>query len=243
MNKNTNNNTTPCNKKSLMNLESDDEESHSPNDKISFSTSVRETIWVDKEKNLFRKRKTDKIKKTLVKNKKRTGVTNVIREIVDTKTELETYRLREISVGELSQVKIYGIPLFIMKEGSRYFYSYVPYNFKLIGTMKEEHLCAPHGTVCDRLSPCSDEEGGCQKVRDDVKHLEKYDWITKGYETINTEDECFVVLNCKHHIITPPRKAPNSLKNETKLDLARFLWDDVDSVEDMKKRIQKNLFD
>lgn len=84
-----------------------------------------------------------------------------------------------------------------------------------------KHKCCSDGDVCRHLSALPDELGGCPKVRDlcidslngrftnlkEAKRIEKYDFITLGYETFNIEFSQLVVLNCSHYEPTPPRRA------------------------------------
>ena len=39
----------------------------------------------------------------------------------------------------------------------------------------------------------------CEKVWNLARYIEKYPWITKGYETFNTSVDTFFVAECLHY--------------------------------------------
>ena len=55
--------------------------------------------------------------------------------------------------------------------------------------------------MCQRLTAASDKNGGCGKVRAYSRCIERFDWITLGYETFNTaNNDVFFVGECMNYI-------------------------------------------
>ena len=131
----------------------------------------------------------------------RRQVTNLCRLKLDEKVEkLKTFHLTEISVTTLNKYRKKGIPSFLLKIDGKLYHTEIPEtlsfeNAKLLGA----HRCALVWHECQRLLATSDENGGCKKVRDRVKRIERYPWITVGYETFNTKHDCFIVIECSHY--------------------------------------------
>ncbi len=122
--------------------------------------------------------------------------------------------LKEVTESELFELRLKGKPCFLLKKDGHYYYTPIEKSLRIFANMGfGKHACAN----CDRLSPAKDCDGGCAKVRDrDVQYLmkegkslkdsvthckriEKYVFILKGYETFNTDLECFGVFECTHH--------------------------------------------
>ena len=123
------------------------------------------------------------------------------------------YPLREVTPEELLSLRISRVPGFVFKTSGTFYYTEIPHDLNCAGIIKiGEHLCAD----CARCHANSDQEGGCRKVRnlfvnpDNVpidilprvisasKRIEKYQFITCGYQSFNTESslETFVVMIC-----------------------------------------------
>ena len=121
-----------------------------------------------------------------------------------------SFPLKEITAEELKQIRKSDTPSFVLKEYGKYYYAQIPkemslYSSLLFGT----HQCATTGKECRFLSAASDENGGCAKVREGCKGIEKYPWITVGYETFNTQRDCFIVSECDHYKPCVPKKKPS----------------------------------
>lgn len=117
-----------------------------------------------------------------------------------------SFELVEIEEEELKKMREEGIPYFVLKEHGRLYFSEIPKNVTLTSSkIWGEHKCAIVGKECVRLSAKSDEEGGCEKVRNCSKMIENYPWITIGYETVNTAEDCFGVIECRHYKRIPLR--------------------------------------
>ena len=118
----------------------------------------------------------------------------------DEKIEKVSFNLSEISPKEIEKHRKGGKPTFFLKMNDKYYFTEIPEsltfeNSKLLGV----HRCAFAGHECQRLSAAKDEKGGCKKVRDRVKRIERYPWIKVGYETFNTKYDCFIVIECSHY--------------------------------------------
>ena len=115
-------------------------------------------------------------------------------------TEIERrkeFPLKEVSIEKLTDLRKSGKPGFVLKENGKYYYAKIYKNLGLTSAnlLNLDHQCAAKGLMCKHISL------GCQKVLEGSSFIEKYDWITLGYETFNLigAGECFVVLKCKNH--------------------------------------------
>lgn len=110
--------------------------------------------------------------------------------------EIKVFHLRKVTVQELAELRKKKVPSFVLKVNGELLYSEIPKNMALTGfTLFGRHLC---GVGCKCVSPGVDSEKWCKKVQEGSTGIEKYPWITKGYETFATYTECFVVIKCKH---------------------------------------------
>lgn len=138
--------------------------------------------------------------------------------IKPTATSETLYKLVKISVEDLAQKRKSKIAGLIFKINDAYFFTEIPstmHFFSFDGCGK--HLCAD----CGRLSALSDAEGGCRKVRDARKRIERYTFVSFGYETFGTVQDVFVVFACNNFREVKPRKAlsfseANALKKSLK---------------------------
>lgn len=117
-----------------------------------------------------------------------------------------------------------------------------------------KHLCFE----CQHCSAASDAEGGCSKIRDFFPRpntpsrekwefsncrLEKYPFITEGYEAFNVYREFLIVCKCDkfeptHYHQPLTKKEMEDYKNtleEKKLKLLQFFIPDVESLKDFRK--------
>lgn len=161
---------------------------------------------------------------------------------LDEKIEALSFHLIEVTPETLADYRRKGISSFVLKNEERLFYSTIPNNmFFVSSTLLGLHKCAAVGEECHRLSAASDEEGGCAKVREFSKCIERYPWITTGYETFNTKHDSFVVINCLHYEKCPPRKHLTTAEiNQLRLSLANYVWDDVKTIAEVKTRKTMN---
>lgn len=153
-----------------------------------------------------------------------------------------SFNLVELKPEELAEYRKSGISSFVLKVDGKLYYASIPDNINFIySTILGAHRCAIVGHECNRLSAASDEEGGCAKVRDHSPCIERYSWITTGYETFNTKHDSFVVVKCLHYEKCPPRKKISVIEaNNARLCLAQSIWDDVRTIEEVRARKKKN---
>lgn len=154
-----------------------------------------------------------------------------------------SYNLIEVTPEELNEYRNRGISSFVLKVDGKLYYTRIPDNINFVSsTILGTHRCAVAGHECNRLSAASDAQGGCAKVRDRSQHIERYSWITTGYETFNTLHDSFVVVNCSHYEpCIPNPKVPCKERQKAKLGLAQHLWEDVTDYEQVKKRVKQNI--
>lgn len=176
----------------------------------------------------------------LVQERTITVVKSSGEEVTAPETKKREFPLHKVSKAGLFKLRMLEKPLFILKQGEDYYYAVISKHLHMISCqMFGEHRCKS----CDRACATSDEKGGCKKVRDmefgeyfqfgdgkkqallSSKRIEKYPFVTLGYETINVAQECFMVASCSNFKEFPPRKQiPSVQKNEMKLKLAEWYF-------------------
>lgn len=160
------------------------------------------------------------------------------------------YNLKEVSQDELLEKRASGKPGFVLKVKNRLFYTPLPKNLTFTSSANDQiHLCSQFGSECCHLSCKSDDDGGCRKVRERAieffknpkhyervlkysKRIEKYAFITKGYETFNTSYNLFIVIECNNYdcvptVIKKKNKKEAKVKKEVKNEepKKRSFWD------------------
>lgn len=169
------------------------------------------------------------------------------KKVVGSTEKPTTFPLHEVDLKELRKVRESGSPFFLMKDSGRYYVTTeIPKNlvYNSSDIMMLHHMCSHGGSnVCARLTAASDKDGGCAKVRDSgkSKRIEKYPWIEKGFEICNTKNDAFIVCDCKHYKNCPPRKKYTAEEiKHLKLGLAQFMWDDVETLGQVRARKARN---
>lgn len=119
------------------------------------------------------------------------------------------YPLMEISVTEVQNLRKSDKPIFLYKENNALYYTEMPARLHSVELLAGSHQCASVNNDCVRLSAESDANGGCRKVRDRYLRIENYDFIKKGYQVINTTNNCLVVLECSNFKAIPAREIRN----------------------------------
>ena len=161
--------------------------------------------------------------------------------VISSETKKREFTLHEVSRAGIFKLRMLEKPVFLLKKEGKYYYAIISKNLHMISCQAlGEHLCK----TCDRACAASDEKGGCQKVRDmefgeyltfgngkknailASKRIEKYPFVTLGYETINVNQDCFMVADCSNFRHFPPRNQVTSAqKNVMKLKLAEWYYD------------------
>lgn len=163
------------------------------------------------------------------------------KNLIDEKIEFLIFPLTEVTIEDLYTYRKKGISSFVLKINDTLYYTKIPKEMNFISSdILGEHKCAIVKHECNRLSPASDEEGGCEKVRNFSKYIERYPWIKKGYETFNTRHDSFAVIECLHYQECPPRKHRSHADIiASKIRLAQYFWEDVETLEDIRKKREK----
>ena len=161
---------------------------------------------------------------------------------VSEQTKPMSFKLTEVTPEKLKEYRKNGTSSFVLKEDGILYHAEIPNNISFVSSeILGPHRCAKAGHECHRLSAASDENGGCAKVRDMSTGIERYPWITAGYETFNTNHDVFCVVECHHYRPFPPRNTNTvSQVNEAKLSLAQFVWPEVETLREAKIRKEKN---
>lgn len=200
---------------------------------------------IKKMNQIYLKERTALIFKTIEETHKITiNGKKVNDEIVSAKTTVEKeFPFREVEKTEILSLHESGIPGFILKENGKYYYTEIEYTTKFYSTkLLGDHVCAEKGKECRHLSAAGDENGGCSKIREGSSHIENYDYITLGYETFNTCNcDAFVVLKCnRYEKCLPKPKISKKRKDELRVSVAQFLYDDVESLADIRRIKERN---
>lgn len=155
-------------------------------------------------------------------------------------SEPMSFDLVEVTREELAVYRRSKIPSFVLKVYGKLYYCRIPNNISFVfSNILGEHKCAYAGKECDRLSPASDADGGCSKVRHRSRYIEMYPWIVTGYETFSTHHDSFVVVDCLHYEkAQPSKKLPPKEFNRVQLSLAQFVWDDVSTQSELNDRLK-----
>lgn len=166
----------------------------------------------------------------------------VYKELIDEQMEPLYFDLVEITPEELDVYRSKEIPSFVLKVDGKLYYTSIPDNLSFVSsTILGEHKCSAVKRECRRLSAASDENGGCAKVRNYSQCIERYPWISVGFESFNTKHDSFVVISCSNYRKCPPKKLYSAAeRSKAKISLAQFLWDDVETISDVKAKIEKN---
>ena len=154
------------------------------------------------------------------------------------------YPLVEITTEELAEYRKSNIPSIVFKMDGKLYYSKIPKKMNLVSSaILGPHVCAVNDRECGRHYPVSEKEGGCSKVLTGARCIEKFPWITSGYETFNVQHCAFVVACCAHYRPCPPpkRKLTVQQRNELKLAIAQFIWPDVKTLAEVRMLGEKNL--
>ena len=190
--------------------------------------------------------KADKITSTFEVKRELHPKTNKPYKIVRKVTLAETvepmsFSLNEVTVEELAAYRRSKIPSFVLKVNGKLYYTTIPDCISFVSSgLLGIHQCAIPKHECHRLSAASDEQGGCAKVRDRSQCIERYPWITTGYETFNTKHDSFFVAKCLHYRACPPKKKlPLGDVTRAKLGIAQYVWSDVQTLDEVDKRRRK----
>ena len=117
--------------------------------------------------------------------------------VSSTKECIKEVPLREIQVEKIKPLRKSGKPGIVIKDNGKYYYAEIDPEIKMVPEdMLGPHMCAQ---LCHRLSPASDEKGGCAKVRGHSFFIERFDFIKLGYETFNVPTESFIVSKCSNY--------------------------------------------
>lgn len=130
--------------------------------------------------------------------------------------EKKDFPFSKASEKELMQMRLDGKPLFILyKRGCRFYTEIPDISFGAFSDIAKTE-CVYGNACCNWLLPMPTEKGGCDKVYDlpleiytsknytfselmrFAKRIDKYPFITAGYETCNIHAPVFVVLECKN---------------------------------------------
>ena len=137
-------------------------------------------------------------------SKTKLGYLIINKKLISSETKQLRFPLKQVTVEELIAARIAKVPSFVLKEEGKYYYTVIEPGIGFLPSTllgpDTYHLCAQVGKECKRLSSASDELGGCKKVREKSTGIERYPWITVGYETFCTDHDSFVVSCCEHFV-------------------------------------------
>lgn len=169
-------------------------------------------------------------------------------------TENEEYPLKEITFKQCYRKRRSLEPGILLKiNGKNFFVNCPKKNLPKNMFNNNKHLCL----FCKRCYASNPSEGGCLKVKDPFAQnlrypnenkwrwyncmIDKYDFITAGYEVFNHQKEELVVLECdnfEYCIDVAPSYSYQEI-TKIKLNLARFLVPEARSLPEARRMIQK----
>lgn len=158
--------------------------------------------------------------------------------ISTTKHVVSEYPMKSIELDEVQELRNNKKAGLLVKIDDQYYYAKITPGMKFTSdVLLGPHMCSD----CKRMSANTDERGGCAKVRNyRCNHIEKYGFITEGYESFNTHQNCLVVVKCANYEKNQTFKQPSeSAKNSAKLSLAQYVWPDVKSMDEVR---EKNMY-
>lgn len=159
----------------------------------------------------------------------------ISRDVLESVNKNKRYELKKVCENELKKLRKTHAPALIIKMNGVCYWGELDSSCERLDFMNRfklgyMHYCATAGKECARLSAASDECGGCAKVRDrgNAKRIEKYPWITDGYQTVNIRIPVFFVSRCNHYVLaTPGRFLPKEKINEMKLGIAQYMYPEI----------------
>ena len=156
---------------------------------------------------------------------------------------IESFPLREVTVEQLKMIRAAKIPGFVLKENDTLYFAKINEDVHIMSeNILGKHRCAIPGEECRRLSAAKDEDGGCAKVRNCATYIERYPWITLGYETFCTRQNALVVIDCNHYKCIQPRaKLSSSEIASLKISIAKNIDPDIKTLKDVRNLHSKNL--
>lgn len=132
------------------------------------------------------------------------------------KVETTNFPFQIVSEKELMKRRIEGKPIFVLyKKGFRFYTEIPKLSFSALHSIAKTK-CTKNTDCCERLLPMPTDIGGCDKVFDLnldryssdeytlqellvlAKRIDKYPFITAGFETYNTTYPLFVVMECRN---------------------------------------------
>lgn len=165
------------------------------------------------------------INKTKDSNEQRKYITlkrGILRVFYKDNSLIGEYILKKINPSLLFDLRLSKNPYFLLKSNGKYAITPIPQGLSLINTCKSPHLCSTcehcyalpeKHKVCNQNGS---ERSGCAKICDmspeeytdmpfetriqESHRLEKYDFITLGFETFNCQPtNTFTVLKCANY--------------------------------------------
>ncbi|MBR3255584.1 MAG: hypothetical protein IKF97_05160 [Clostridia bacterium] len=158
--------------------------------------------------------------KYIYSTNKETGKDHFIRKYkLEPIVSHHSIKLNEVSNDDITQARLSKTPGFIYKKDGKLYYAAISSRlhfgeFKLGENM--HHQCSYGHFDCKRFSPLPFSKGGCPKISDIRLRIERYNFVTDGYEVFNTNSNCMVVLKCTNYEQTSERKKDADSSNKAK---------------------------
>jgi hypothetical protein len=109
----------------------------------------------------------------------------------------KTYTVTEITTEELSVYRKKKIPSLVVKTNGKLLYTRINPQYPI--TFTPCHMCNDTSHDCCHLIALDPADGGCNKVIEHSRYIERFDFITEGYETFNTVKDAFIVIKCNNY--------------------------------------------
>ena len=154
------------------------------------------------------------------------GNPKLTEKILVSEEKIEHYlNFKEVSKEELLKIRTNSYsaipkqPGFILKENGVFYYTPIPsrLHFSEDFCKGRIHLCCD----CARMHALPFDKGGCNKALDRKLRIDKYSFISDGYEIFGTTNNAMPVFKCQYFQKEEPRKN-TKLSNDSLNRLAKF---------------------
>lgn len=184
-----------------------------------------------------------------------TFIFNEENRIITEICEYSIFQLDPISKAEIIEKRISRIPAFILKlDADTFYYTEIPKEtrFNTSESKKDTHLCQ----TCKKFLKCRKVLDGSvvenrARTNSEISaisnssRIEKFRFITEGFETFNVINTNFKVKECSNYEYKDPFKTRRKLSTAKKdIDLvllAQFLNPDIDDLDDLIKYLDRKL--
>ena len=122
----------------------------------------------------------------------------------------KTYTMREVTEQELKILRKKRIPSLVVKIQGKLLHTCIDPQKPV--TYAPCHMCNDQSHDCSHLLAKNPVEGGCFKVIERSRFIERFDFISEGYETFGTIKDSLIVIKCSNYEKSPARAKKDIVK-------------------------------